>query len=147
MKTLEFSISIATSKQKVWDTMLHPHTYQEWIAGSWPDSFYEGQWKKGEHVRFISADGSGTLVLIKELERYGYILCEHIAILNPGGVQDTTSKLAKNWIGITERYSFKEANGKTNLYIEISTHSDWEKMFNEGWPNALVKLKEVSERN
>jgi uncharacterized protein YndB with AHSA1/START domain len=145
MKTLEFKISIAAPKEKVWDTMLHPDTYKQWTAVSWPDSFYKGKWEKGEKISFISDDGSGTMALIKELKPYEHIVATHIAILNVGGIEDTTTEPAKRWIGNTEEYTFKERNGETDLTLKITTNPDFEKMFNDGWPNALKKLKEICE--
>ena len=125
--------------------MLQPDTYKEWTAASWPGSYYEGEWKAGKDIKFISDDGSGTLAHIKEVKPFEHIASEHIAILQKGGIEDTTSEQAKNWIGITENYNFKETKGETTLIVEIITRPDWEKMFNDGFPNALKKLKEICE--
>jgi uncharacterized protein YndB with AHSA1/START domain len=141
MKKLEFKISIAADTHKVWDTMLQPDTYKEWVAASWPDSFYKGRWAENEKISFISEDGSGTLAHIESLIPYQYIRAKHIAILNEGGVVDTESELAKNWIGITESYTYNSTQEGTELIIDIQTPEEWEKMFNDGWPGALAKLK------
>jgi hypothetical protein len=45
-----------------------------------------------------------------------------------------------------ESYTFKEKDDTTDLKVEIYTNPDWEKMFNDGWPNALKKLKEIAEK-
>jgi hypothetical protein len=29
--------------------------------------------------------------------------------------------------------------------VEINIYPDWEKMFSDGWPKALAKLKEIYE--
>ena len=86
------------------------------------------------------------MATIIELRPYEYILAKHIAVIDAGGKEDRNSDLAKGWIGTTESYTFTEKNGKTELKIEINTYPDWEKMFKDGWPNALKKLKEISER-
>jgi uncharacterized protein YndB with AHSA1/START domain len=146
MEKLKFSISIACDKQKVWDTMLHPDTYKQWVAASWPASFYKGQWAENENISFISEDGSGTLAHIEAIVPYQYISAKHIAILGEGGVEDTESDFAKNWIGINESYTFNSTNEGTDLIINIETKKDWAKMFNDGWPGALAKLKEMCEQ-
>ena len=145
MKKLEFKIDISANRQKVWDTMLHPETYKEWTNVSWPGSDYKGNWKQGEDIRFISPSGEGTLATLVEIRPYEFILADHIAVINKDGTEDRTSEVAKGWVGITESYTFTEKNGKTELKVEINTHPDWEKMFNDGWPKALAKLKEISE--
>ena len=146
MEKLEFSISIACDKQKVWDTMLQPDTYKEWVAASWPDSFYKGHWAENENIRFISEDGSGTLAHIEALVPYTFVSAKHIALLNAGGVEDRESEFAKNWIGITESYTFNSAGESTELTINIETRDEWKKMFTDGWPNALSKLKAMCEQ-
>jgi phage-related protein len=146
MEKLEFKISIAADKHKVWDTMLHPDTYKEWVAASWPDSFYKGHWAENENISFISEDGSGTLAHIETFVPYKYILAKHIAVLNAGGVEDTESEFAKNWIGISESYTFDSTGEGTELTINIETREEWKKMFNDGWPGALAKLKAICEQ-
>lgn len=146
MEKLEYKIEIKASIQKVWDTMLSLDTYEQWVAASWPDSTYEGEWKKDSQIKFIGNDKSGTLAEIVELKLYECVFARHIAILLEGGVIDTESDFAKNWIGIAENYFFSEANGSTKLKIEIESPLDFVKMFNDGWPNALKKLKEICEK-
>lgn len=146
MENLEYRTVINAPAKKVWDSMLQKETYEQWVAKSWPDSSYEGKWSKGEKVRFIGPDGSGTLAELTEVKPYEKVFARHIAVLNPGGVEDTTSEVAKGWIGITEGYTFNEQNGKTTLTVSIQTNPAWRKMFDEGWPTALQELKKIAER-
>jgi uncharacterized protein YndB with AHSA1/START domain len=145
MKRLEYKIDIAAPAEKVWKTMLDKETYDKWTSVSWPGASYQGKWGKGENIRFASEDGSGTLATIIAFEPYSYIDCEHIAVLLSGGIEDKDSDLAKGWVGTKEAYRFTEENGNTQLLVTLNINPDWEKMFNEGWPNALNKLKEICE--
>jgi uncharacterized protein YndB with AHSA1/START domain len=145
MKTLEFKIDIQASRKKVWETMLDKDTYKEWVGVSWPDSYYVGEWKEGNDLKFITPDESGTLVNLIKHKPYEVSYAKHIAVLNPGGEEDRESEVAKGWIGTTERYTFTEIKNGTELKIEITTNPDWAKMFNDGWVNALAKLKEMCE--
>lgn len=147
MKKLEYKISINAPAEKVWNTMLGPDGYQEWTGVSWPGSLYEGNWKQGEDIRFVSKDGAGLLAHLKAVDPYKYVSAEHIAVLGNGGVEDRSSEMAKSLIGTLENYTFNESNGKTEVLVEIHTDPKWEKAFNDGWPGALNKLKEISERN
>lgn len=146
MKKLEFDVEINAPKRKVWDTMLNEKTYREWVSESWPNSFYEGSWTKGENIRFIGNDGSGTLATVTELKDYETVAVAHIAALLPGGVEDRDSAEAKTWIGTKESYYFTERNGKTNLKVIMSVATpEWEEMLAKGWPAALDKLKVIAE--
>ena len=104
MKNLEYKIVISAPAKKVWETMLNEETYKQWVAKSWPNSFYEGKWAKGEKIKFIGPEGTGTLAEIVEFKPYERILARHIAVLGKGGVEDRTSEEAKGWIGTTEEY-------------------------------------------
>ena len=146
MKKLEFKINIAAPREKVWDTMLNAETYKEWINVSWPGSYYEGNWKQGENLKFISPNDGGTLATLIECKPYEFVLAKHIAVINSDRTEDRSSDIAKGWIGTTEAYSFIENNGNTELLIEINTNPEWEKMFTDGWPKALSKLKEICEQ-
>lgn len=145
MEHLEYKIVISASAKKVWDTMLQQETYKQWVAKSWPNSFYEGEWVKGARIRFIGPDGSGTLAELVEVKPYERVLARHIAALGAGGVEDRTSEIAKEWIGTTEEYRFDEKDGKTTVTALMETTSHWSKMFDEGWPPALEELKKITE--
>lgn len=101
---------------------------------------------KGEKIKFIGPEGSGTLAELVEVKPYERILAVHIAVLGPGGAEDRTSEVAKGWIGIKEEYNFAEHLGKTTLTVSIETTPEWSKMFNDGWPGALQELKKITER-
>lgn len=146
MKTLEYNIDINAGRQKVWDTMLQRETYKQWVGASWPDSDYEGKWEQGQEMRFGSPGQGGTLAQITEVRPYEYLHAEHIAVLNSDGSEDRDSDMAKGWVGTTEAYTFTEENGKTALKVDIKTNPAWEEMFNDGWPGALAKLKELCEK-
>lgn len=146
MKTLTYKINIEAPKQKVWETMIEPDTYVKWVAASWPGSFYKGKWAEGEKIRFISKNESGTLVLIEVFKPFDYISAKHIAVLLEGGKEDYDSDMAKGWIGTMESYTFDENDNATDLTVEMKINPDWQKMFDEGWPAALKKLKEICEQ-
>lgn len=147
MKTIEFKTEIAANAKKVWDTMLNADTYRKWVEPGWPGSYYEGNWEEGRNMKFISPGQGGTMATITESRPHEYLLAKHIAVIQKDGSIDRESELARGWIGTTEGYSFQEKNGRTVLKIELNTSPQWEKMFTDGWPKALDRLKEMCESN
>lgn len=146
MEKLEYRIEISAPVKTVWETMLNKDTYQQWVEKSWPNSTYDGKWAKGEKIRFVGPDGSGTLAELVEVTPYQHVLARHIAVLGKGGVEDHTSAEVQSWIGTIEEYRFSEKNGKTTLIVNIETGPKWKAMFDEGWPPALEELKRLSEQ-
>lgn len=145
MKKLEFRVTIAASKQQIWETMLDRDSYRVWTNEAWPGSIFEGQWKEGTLLKFIGADKGGTQARVEEIHPYDYISLMHIAVVSADGTLDTTSDIAKSWIGSTEEYILSDANGDTELLVRIRTTQDWVQMFSDSWPVALGSLKRMCE--
>lgn len=147
MKKLTFKIDINAPKEKVWELLMGNDNNKEWLHVSWPGTYSEGIWNEGENIRFLSGEGQdGTLMNLVEYRPYSHSFGRHIAVINADGTEDRTSEMAKLWIGSTEDTILTEKNGITTVTIEMQTPPEWESMFNDGWPNALEKLKEVAEQ-
>lgn len=145
VKTLNYSVRINAPKEKVWNTMLEPVAYKKWASAFSADSQFEGEWKQGTHMRFIDPNLGGTKAFLEEVKPFDRIHAKHVAIIAKDGSEDTQSAIAKTWIGITESYTLRENRGITELLIEINTHEDYEKMFDDGWPKAMGLLKTLCE--
>lgn len=149
MKKLHFEIKINAPVQKVWHTMLDDKTYREWTSAFAPGGYYEGSWDKGSDIRFIGKEEDGTLSgmisKIADNKEYEFVSIKHIGMIMHG-VEDTTSDDVKKMGDAYENYTFSEENGVTTVKIDLDVLDDWADMFNETWPKALKKLKEVAER-
>lgn len=148
MQKLHFKIEIDAPKEKVWNTMLNDETYRIWTEVFAPGAYYEGSWNKGSKILFLAPDEKGKLggmlSRIKENRLYEFISIEHLGMVNDGK-EDITSDEVKNWAGALENYTFKEKNGKTEVVVEMDSNESYAEMFNDMWPRALQKLKELAE--
>lgn len=147
MKNLNFNTKISAPVKKVWGTMLKQDTYKKWTNAAWPGSMYVGEWQQGENIRFVGANGSGTLANLTTVEPYKHIKAIHTAILLEGGTEDRDSEMAKSWVGSIEEYTFSEKNGVTDLSVSMTIYPQWEQMFSNDWPKALAALKDLCEEN
>lgn len=150
MQKLNYSIDINAPKEKVWDTMISDATYREWTAPfNKGGSYFEGSWDKGSKMLFIGSDEQGKLggmvAMIEENKPYEFISIKHVGVLKDGA-EDLTSYETKKWAGAHENYTFKEENGVTSLIIDTDTVEEFKEYFNETWPKALQKLKELAEK-
>ena len=146
MHKLHFSIVINKQKEHVWNTMLDIDTYRLWAEVFAPGSNYVGDWSQGSKMLFRASDEmSGMVSRIKENKPYQYLSIEHIGIVQDGK-EDTSSKAAKEWAGALENYTFKETDGTTEVLVDMDTDDEYKEMFQETWPKALLKLKELAER-
>ncbi len=147
MKKLNFSIVINAPKEKVWHSMLDDKTYRIWTEPFSPGSYYKGDWNKGSKILFLGPSEKGEMGMvsrIKENKLHEFISIEHLGMVQDGK-EDTTSDAVKSWAGAFENYTFKEKNNKTEVAVDIDVNDEYKDMFNDMWPKALQKLKEIAE--
>jgi uncharacterized protein YndB with AHSA1/START domain len=149
MQKIHASTIINAPRKKVWDTMLEDETYRVWTSAFNPKgSWYEGNWKTGSKIRFLGPDENGRLAgmvsRIKDNRPYEYVSIEHLGVIHDDK-EDTTSTEAKKWAPAFENYVFKERNGVTELEVDMDVDDEHKKMFEEMWPRALQRLKELAE--
>lgn len=150
MQKLQHSININAPVKKVWDTMLNSDSYKDWTSVFNPGgSYFKGSWEKGSKILFIGPDPDtgiegGMVSRIAENIPYKFVSIEHLGILKDG-IEDTTSLEAQKWAPAYENYSFQEKNGVTEVRVEVDMLEDFVNLFNDMWPKALKRLKELAE--
>lgn len=150
MNKLHFSTVIDAPKEKVWRTMLDDEPYREWTTAFNPGSYYKGDWSKGSKILFLGPDPEtgkegGMVSRIAENRPYEFISIEHLGMIQDGK-EDTTSEAARKWAPAFENYTLKEKNGATEVLVDMDIDDEHETMFQEIWPRALQKLKELAEK-
>jgi uncharacterized protein YndB with AHSA1/START domain len=148
MKQLNYTVSINAPVQTVWTTMLDDTTYREWTSEFNAGSYFEGDWNQGSEIRFLGPDEKGSLggmiATVEESRPNEYVSLRYVGQIVDGR-DDRSSDAAKEFIGTHERYSFSEADGATTVDVELDSEDEYVDMFNDAWPKALAKLKEISE--
>jgi hypothetical protein len=153
MKKIQFTKQIQASAQKVYEIMLglnDKKTYEEWTKVFNPTSTYEGEWNKGNKIYFVGVDENGKkggmVSEVEELLPARFVSIQHVGILD-GEVEVTSGEDVEKWAGGHENYSFIEETGITTLTVELDAVDEFLEFFNNTYPAALDKLKEISERD
>lgn len=149
MQKVHFSIVINAPKEKVWHSMLDDKPYREWTKAFNEGSYFKGNWEKGSKILFLGPDPKtgeegGMVSKIAENKPYEFISIEHLGIFHDG-IEDTTSEAAKQWAPAFENYTFKEKDGATEILVDMDTTEENKEEFEKMWPEALKKLKEITE--
>ena len=145
MVKLNYEITITAPIDAVWKTMSEHGLYEKWACAFSPDSTFEGVFEQGNEIKFIDPNRGGTKARLDKVVKHKEVRATHIATITKEGVEETTGPMTKKWIGSKEGYIFIEDDGKTTVKVEIETNSDFAEMFENMWPKALIKLKEVCE--
>ncbi len=153
IKVLKYQESINASADKVYRTMLgldNPKTYAEWTYEFNPTSQVRGNWEKGSKMYFVGTDEDGKeggmVSVIAENTPAKFVSIKHIGMLD-GTSEITEGPEVESWAGAMENYSFEEKNGQTIVSVETGSTEDHIDYFDEAWPKALTKLKEMCEKN
>src|SRR5690606_26281373 len=151
MDTKTYKIKINAPASKVYNIMLgldSKKTYEAWTALFNPTSTYEGSWVKGSKMMFVGSDEhgnkSGMIAEIVENMPNRFISIKHFGIIE-NNQEIIDGPKVESWAGSMEDYTFSETNGVTTVTVEVGTNEEYIDYFNETWPKALDKLKELSE--
>ena len=146
MEKLHFTVQIDAPAHTVWTTMLDEETYREWTSVFDEGSHYEGSWDLGSDIRFLGPeeDGSisGMIGTIIENRPDELVTVEYTGEIMKG--VERTGEEAQ-FFGAQESYSFAESGGVTTVEVEVDTAEEYTSMFDELWPTALARLKELAE--
>ena len=146
MKRKEYTVTIAASREKVWEMLWSDKTYRIWTAPFAEGSYAETDWKEGSKVLFLGPSGNGMISCIKTNNEPAYMSIEHIGII-VDGKEDTSSEEVKEWAGSMENYTLENKGGKTKLTVHVDIAEAYLDSFEKAFPQALQKVKELSEKN
>ena len=146
MQTLTYETRINAHATAVWKTLTDQEQYRQWVKAFSADSYFDGEWAQGTHIKFLDPNMGGTRAIIESLEPDNHILVRHVSLISKEGKESTTGEMADKWIGTTEDYRLTENENTTLLKITIVTHADFVQMFEDCWPRALETIKALSEQ-
>jgi len=145
MTDLHYTTQINAPREKVWNVMLSDVTYREWASVFMPGSYYQGDWSEGSKMLFLGpgAEGEkegGMAAIVKENRPQEFMSLEYHAEIRNG----IEVPMAGNGF---ENYTLQDKDGGTEVSVDLLNLPDeYVDMFNESWPKALEKLKELAEK-
>lgn len=125
--------------------MLDDATYREWTSVFMPGSYYQGDWSEGSKMLFLGPGpegekGGGMAAIVKENRPQEFMSLEYHAEIRDG------VEVPMEGNGF-ENYSLTDKDGGTEVSVDLLNLPDeYARMFEESWPKALEKLKEIAEK-
>lgn len=139
---MQFSVQINSSKDKVWNTLWDDKTFKIWANILDEGTYMVGELIKGNQIQFISSiNGYGVTSLVEKVVPNEYLLLKHSADTQNTGKNERD----KQWTGGEEVYSLTEKNGVTTLLATFDVPAELEQYFNDAYPRAFNKIKELAE--
>ena len=144
MNRLSFSIMIHAPKDDIWRTLLGDTTYRRWSNVFEEGSYADTDWKECSKALFLTPSGNGMVSRIVAHRPKELLTIQHLGIVK-NGIEDTEGAEAKGWAGAIENYTLWEANGACILTVEMDVKDEYRSFFQNKWPKALAKVKEIAE--
>ena len=145
METREYEIDIAAPAKAVWETLLNPDNYAQWVKAFSEQSTAIGKWAQGEEMLFFDPTMGGSKAVLEVFKPMQQMVARHVALLNKQMQVDTISEAAKQWMGALEDYRLETTAEGTKLKIVLSVPGHFAPMFDTSWPQALEIIKKLSE--
>jgi hypothetical protein len=104
---------------------------------------------KGSKVLFVDDKGSGMVSTVEDNKPNEFISFKHLGVVIDG-VEQLDNPKYKDWAGILENYTLQTVNDQTSLVVEMGMKgvpADMQDYFQNTWPKALSKVKELAEKN
>jgi uncharacterized protein YndB with AHSA1/START domain len=144
MKKAKFSIKINAPREKAWNVLWNDATYRMWTGVFSEGSHAVTDWEEGSKVLFVSSDGGGMFSMIAKKVPNEFMSFKHLGVVK-NGEEVPADEESNKWSGAMETYTLKETGGETELIVEMDVTEEFESYFNETFPKALEKVKELAE--
>jgi hypothetical protein len=144
MEKKEFDVMIDASPEKIWDVLWNENTYNKWTSEFSEGSYAETDWKEGSKILFLDGKGQGMVSRVEEHRPNEYMSIKHVGMVKDGQeIMDGPE--VEEWKGVLENYTLIPEGGKTRLMVDVEVMDEWKEYFDNTWPKALNKVKELAE--
>lgn len=146
MKKSQFSIHINAPRERVWKILWDDDSYRHWTSVFSAGSYAVSDWQEGSKIQFLSSDGNGMFSEIAKSKPPEFMSFRHLGVVKDGKEQHIDQE-TENWSGALENYTLRELDGSTELIVEMDVTDEFQKYFEETFPKALDKIKEMAEES
>ena len=144
MEKMHFSIDINAPRERVWRALWSDASYPDWTSAFSPGSRAVSDWREGSKIQFLDGEGQGMDSLIEKSVPNEFMSFKHVGVIHEGQVQQPDEK-TREWSGSHENYTLRDRNGRTTLNVDLESPQEYKDMFNDKFPKALHRLKEIAE--
>ena len=142
MEQLHFAIEINAPREKVWSVLWDDAGFRDWSSVFAEGShFVITDWKEGIKIQFIDPKANaGMSSIIDKLVPNEFLSFKHMTEIKDGKEQPPP-----HWSGMIENYTLKEDGGATTLVVDMDAPNEFKAMFEDKFPKALARVKELAE--
>ena len=145
METVEYSILLYASIDKVWEKLWDKESYAKWTQFFEPQFYIKSDWIVDGKTYFLKDEKNGMVSTITSLEQPNEIVFQHLGLLIDG-VEDIHSANVVQWSGSEEKYFLRNLEPKlTELKVIVHIYNYQKAKMDEGFQKGFQILKEICE--
>ena len=116
-------------------------SFRDWTSVFADGSYAVSDWNEGSTIQFIDpASRSGMSAVIEKKRPGEFMSFRHEAEIKDGKVQPPAA-----WSGAHENYILTANDGGTTLTVDLDAPDEYRQMFEDKFPQALQRVKNLSE--
>lgn len=139
METLEFTIEINATPEKVWTVLWDDTSYRQWTSAFTKGSFYIGTWEEDSMMKFFDPNNNGMYSRVLKNDPNKEMVFLHLGEIFDG------VEVPQDWGDASESYLLEETEEGTKLIAKIKTSEEFKGFFEDKFPNALQNVKNLAE--
>ncbi len=140
MKTLQFKAWIDCTPEELWEVLWSDETYPEWTAVFSEGSHAVSEWKLGGDIQFLGPNGDGIYGIIQQM-----VAPKKMTFVHQGEMKEGKKLPPSDWSGSKEAYTLQSDVVGTALTVNLDTTEAFAEYFQDMFPKALQKLKDIAE--
>jgi carbon monoxide dehydrogenase subunit G len=143
LKPINKQITINATADKVWQVLLSKETYLQWakVFQEGSDYLATDNFAQGSKVIFGAGTGNGMVALVSINDPN-----HKIQFTFTGEVNEGIEKSMGEFDGMTETYTLTQNGKEVLLNVETSMMDEWYDSMDKAWDQAIVIIKELSEK-
>lgn len=139
METLEYTIEINATPEKVWTVLWSEISYTQWTSAFSEGSFYVGTWDENSIIKFFDPKNNGMYSKVLKNDPNKEMIFLHLGEIYDG------VEVPRDWEDATESYLLEETEEGTKLTAKIKTSDEFKGFFEDKFPVALQNVKHLAE--
>lgn len=146
METVEYSVLLHATKEKVWEKLWNEECYAKWTQFFDRQFYIKSDWKVDGKTYFLKDDKNGMVSTISSLDQPNEIIFQHLGTLIDG-VEDIHSANVVEWSGTEEKYFLRGVEAEvTELYVIVHIYKYQRARMDEGFQKGFEVLKDLCEK-
>ena len=145
METLNFTIQINATPEKVWNCLWDIENYKIWTNPFCKGSYYKtDSFKEGSKIHLLTPSGDGMYSILETVKENDFLAFKHLGDIKNFEEMPITGE-SETWTGAMETYTLKEIENGTELTVNVDTLESYVDFMKKTFPLALNELKRISE--